>query len=69
MDFKELMHLTDGADTLNGIMLYVLAGIGALLAILLIVWLLFKLSALISRKKSHTIQKDEPTDEEQLFGD
>ncbi|MCM1494917.1 MAG: hypothetical protein NC089_03875 [Bacteroides sp.] len=69
MDFKELMHLTDGADTLNGIMLYVLAGIGALLAILLIVWLLFKLSALISRKKNHTIQKDEPTDEEQLFGD
>ncbi len=69
MDFRELMHLTDGADTLSGIMLYVLAGIGALLAILLIVWLLFKLSAFIQRKKNHTVQKNEPTDEEQLFGD
>lgn len=69
MDFKELMHLTDGADTLSGIILYVLAGIGALLAILLIVWLLFKISTFIQRRKNHTIQKDEPTDEEQLFGD
>lgn len=69
MDFRELMHLTDGADQLSAIMLYILAGIGALLAILLIVWLLFKLSAFIQRKKNHTVHKDEPTDEEQLFGD
>lgn len=69
MDFNELMNLSDKADTLNGVLLYIIAGIGALLAILLIVWLLFKLSSFIQRKKDHTIQKDEPTDEEQLFGD
>lgn len=69
MDFKEVMHLSDTADTLSSVMVYVLAGIGALFAILFIVWLLFKLSAFIQRKKSHMKPKDEPSDEEQLFGD
>ena len=69
MDFKDFMHLSDQADTLSGVMLYVLAGIGALLVILFIVWLLFKLSDFIQNRKKHTNLKEEPTDEEHLFGD
>ena len=69
MDFKDFMNLSDQADTLSGVMLYVLAGIGALLVILFSVWLLFKLSAFIQNRKKHTNLKEEPTDEEQLFGD
>lgn len=69
MDFKDIMHLSDTTDAASSIMLYVLAGVGVLLVILLIVWLLFKLSAFIDRKKNHMKPKDEPTDEEQLFGD
>lgn len=69
MDFKDFMHLSDTADTLSGTMLYVLAAIGVLFAIIFIVWLLFKLSAFIQKKKNHMNLKQEPTDEEQLFGD
>lgn len=69
MDFKDFMNLSDKADTLSGVMLYILAGIGALLLILLLVWLLFKLLDFIKRKKGHTIGTEEPSDEEQLFGE
>ncbi|MBQ8148267.1 MAG: hypothetical protein IJ040_05705 [Lachnospiraceae bacterium] len=69
MNFDEIMDLSNKADAFSSIMLYILAGVGALLAILLIVWLLFKLSAFIKGKKGDTILKDVPTDEEQLFGD
>lgn len=69
MDFKDFMNLSNSAESLSGILLYILAGIGILLLILLIVWLLFKLSALIRQKKGHTIMKEKPTDEEELFGE
>ncbi len=69
MDFKEIMNFSDTTNTIGGAMLYILAGVGALLLILLIVWLLFKLSAFISKKKGDMPKKEEPSDEEQLFGD
>ena len=69
MDFKDFMNLSVKADTLSGIMLYVLTGIGALLLILFIVWLLFKLSNFIKNRKENKFLKKEPSDEEQLFGE
>ncbi len=68
MDIKELLDLSHTANAVSGIILYVAAGIGALFLILFIVWLLFKISNYIRRKKGH-MAKDEPSDEEQLFGD
>lgn len=69
MDFKKFMNLSVKADALSGIILYVLSGIAALLLILFIVWLLFKLSNLIKNRKGHKALKEEQSDEEQLFGE
>lgn len=68
MDFSELLNITEKVDVFSGMFVYVLAGIGVLLAILALVWLLMKLSSFISRK-SKGLSKEEPSDEEQLFGD
>lgn len=68
MDIKEMMDLSHTANAVSGIVLYVAAGIGALFLILFIVWLLFKLSNYIRRKKGY-LEKEEMSDEEQLFGD
>lgn len=69
MDFSEILHLSDSTNIVSGAILYIIAGIGALLLILLIVWLLFKVSELFNRKKGETSKKKELSDEEQLFGD
>lgn len=69
MDFKELAKLADTADTMNVVVIYALTGVIALLLILLILWGIMKLSDFISRKKGRTVLREEPTDEEQLFGD
>lgn len=69
IDLKEFLNLSDTANMVNGIFLYILAGVAALLLILLIVWLLFKISGLFHKKKGESMTKEEPTDEEQLFGD
>lgn len=69
MDFKELMKFADTADTMNSIVIYALTGVMALLLILLILWGILKLSDFISRKKGRTVLREEPTDEEELFGD
>lgn len=69
MDFKELMKFADTADTMNSIVIYALTGVLTLLLILLILWGIMKLSDFISRKKGRNILREEPTDEEELFGD
>ena len=69
MDFKELMKFADTADTVNAIVIYTFFGVAALLLILLILWVIMKLSNFISRKKDKNIMREELTDEEQLFGD
>lgn len=69
MDFNDIMNLSNSADTLSGVMVYIIAGLGSLFVILLIVWLLFKLSAFIKSKKGTEVLKEQPTDEELLFGE
>ncbi len=69
IDLKDFLNLSDTANMVNGIFLYILAGVAALLLILLIVWLLFKISGFFHKKKGESMTKEEPTDEEQLFGD
>lgn len=69
MDFKKFFDVFGITDSLNGDVLYIVAGIAALFVILLIVWLLFKLSDFIRRKKGHSYFAEEISDEEQLFGD
>jgi hypothetical protein len=63
------MKVSDHAESMSDVVIYIIAGIGILLAILVIVWLLFKLSSFISGKKGGRNKKEELTDEEELFGD
>lgn len=69
MDFKEIMNVSEQAESMSNIVIYIVAGIGILLAILVIVWLLFKLSAMINQKKDKNYKKQEKSEEEELFGD
>lgn len=69
MDFSEILHLSDSTSMVSSTILYIIAGIGALLLILLIVWLLFKISELFNRKSGEPSKKKDLSDEEQLFGD
>lgn len=63
MDFKKFFDVFGITDSLNGVVLYIVAGIAALFVILLIVWLLFKLSDFIRRKKGHSYFAEEISDE------
>lgn len=69
MDFKQIMDVSENAESMSNIVIYIVAGIAVLLAILVIVWLLFKLFAVIDNKKGKGQRKVEKTEEEELFGE
>lgn len=68
MDFNDFKNISIQAESFYDVMIMVIMGVAALLLILVLVWLMMKLSDLISRKKNGR-NKPEKTDEEEIFGD
>lgn len=68
MDFQDVLEVSEQAETASGLVVYIISGIGILLAILIVLWLLFKLANLIIRKKTGK-KKPKKSDEEEIFGD
>ena len=68
MDFSDFKNILSQTESIYETLIMVIMGVAALLLILVLVWLMIKLSEIISRKKQGE-KKPEKTDEEEIFGD
>ncbi len=67
MDFSDFTGVMEKADSANSIGIYVLAGVGALLLVIVLAWGMLKLASFITKENKE--KKQEKDDEEELFGE